>query len=156
MTLLQTLQEKKRLTARITALWALLSQSSVVEEGEEPEENPIDVRGDLERSIGQLEELTIKLNIANNAVLVSIGDYRVPMMQCLARRDVLKPKLAALTGYINSLRTRNNNKYGQEQKKKVLVKGVDIKVLQKEYDDLAQELRNLDNAIQYTNVTTEL
>ncbi len=155
MTLLQALQEKKRLSAKVASLWALLAQSSVVDEGQEPEDNPIDVKANLARAIEEQEALTIKLNETNNKVLVTVGDQSALMMHCIARRDTLKPALEALKGYINSIRTRNNRQYG-ETVRKVLVKGVDIKVLQKEFDDLAQELRNLDNAIQYTNVTTEL
>lgn len=156
MTLAQALQEKKTLAARIASLWALLTTSSVVVTGETPEDNPVDISAELDRTYDLQERLTIKVNEVNNVTYVTTESGQLCIMHAIARRDQLKPRIQQLAGYITALRGRNRNRYGETEKNKDLVTGVNIKELQKKLDEMSQELRTLDNAIQTTNFTTNI
>ena len=71
----------------------------------------------------------------------------------LARRDALKLKLGAYRGLTQSASQVGRRATRMEIK---LLSTVNVRELQKQADNLAKELRLLDNAIQAANWNTEL
>jgi molybdopterin converting factor small subunit len=154
MKLAEALIEKKNLAARITELQGRYTAAAVIEEGAEPDEVAEDLLQSLNAAFEQWEDLTVKINVANNAILV--GDKT--MMQSLAHRDSLKTQISHFNAIASAIRQRNQSRryYNENGPKMVVAEGVSAKTFIKLVDDLSKELRLLDAAIQAANWANEL
>ena len=149
MKLAVALQERADLNIKIGDLKARINRNVLVQEGEKPTEDPKDLKKELDTCINMLEYLIAAINKTNCETKVDGKS----ITELLARKDALEVKSAAYrdivyVGSSNTDRARNN-----EIK---IVSVINVKAWQKETDEIAKEIRLIDNKIQETNWTTEL
>ena len=149
MKLAEALQERSDINKRLSELRRRLENCLLVQEGEEPAEDPQDLLNELDTSTERLEKLMASINETNCITKVN----GMSLTELIAKKDALSLKHSA---YKNLVYTAGNNTYrarGTEIKVKAVIKAAD---LQKTVDKLAKEIRILDNLLQETNWKTEL
>ena len=149
MKLAEALQERADLNRSIQQLESRLSADAIMQEGEDPAEDPKELLEQLNRSIDRLEELTAAINLRNSITLHE-GETLTRM---IARRDALTLRLRILRQFAGQASTTAHRARGSEIR---IISTVNVKALQKELDNLSRELRLLDNTIQSINWSTEL
>lgn len=149
MKLAEALQERADLNRRIQQLHQRLGSNAVVQEGEQPAEDPAELLAELDGCVSSLEQLITRINLTNCRTLVD-GESLTAL---LARRDALKLKLSAYRDLTYSASQLGRRATYTEIK---LLSTVNVKELQKQVDAMAKELRLLDNTIQAANWATEL
>ena len=149
MKLAEALQERSDLNRRIQQLQQRLNSNAVVQEGELPAEDPAELLAELDGCVENLERLIARINLANCRTEVN-GEN---LTSLLARRDMLTVKLGAYRNLAQSASQVSRRATRTEIK---LLSTVNVKELQKQVDQMAKELRLLDNSIQETNWNTEL
>lgn len=149
MKLAEALQARADLNRRIEQLRARISANAVVQEGEQPGEDPAELLAELDASADALESLISRINLCNSTTLVD-GET---LTRLIARRDCLTMRLAAYRG----LATEASNLARRAARTEIrMLSAVDVKDVQRRADQLARQLRLLDNRIQETNWLTEL
>ena len=149
MKLAEALQERADLNRRVAQLRERLSDNALVQEGERPAEDPAEMLIELDRSIDRLEALIAGINRANSDT-VSQGET---LTQLLARRDALKLRVEAYQQLLRDASQTWQRATGSEIR---VLSAVDVKSLRRRSDDLARDLRKLDNRIQALNWTTDV
>ncbi len=149
MKLAEALQERADLDRRIQQLQQRLANNAIVQEGEAPAEDPAELLTELDGCMDNLEQLIARINLTNCRTMLEGKS----LTECLARRDVLKWKLGAYREMANIASQAGHRATRTEIK---LLSTVDVKGLQKQADQMARELRLLDNAVQAANWTTDL
>ena len=149
MKLAEALQERADLNRRIEQLRARLSNNALVQEGENPAENPEELLVELDACISRLEELMAKINLTNCKTVV---DGKT-LTELIAQKDTLTLKIASYRDLIDFASRIAQRATRSEIK---IMSAVDVKALQKKTDEMAKQLRLIDNTIQQTNWTTEL
>jgi len=149
MKLAEALQERSDINKRISELRRRLQNCLLVQEGEEPAEDPLDLLNELDSSTERLETLVASINETNCNTIVN----GMSLTEIIARKDALSLRHSA---YKELVYTAGNNTYrarGTEIKVKAVIKAAE---LQKTVDKLAKEIRQLDNLLQESNWKTEL
>lgn len=149
MKLAEALQERADLNSKINELRSRLSNNATVQEGEAPAENPAELLSQLDECAARLEELMARINATNCATVTERGT----LTELIARRDCLTLRLSAYRNLVNEASCLTPRASRTEIK---IVSAVDVKKLQKQADELAKELRLVDNLIQQSNWLTEL
>ena len=149
MKLAEALQERADLNRRIQQLQQRLNSNAIVQEGEQPAEDPAGLLAELDGCVGNLERLITRINLTN--CQTQVGGERLTAL--LARRDALKLKLSVYRDLAYNASQLARRATRTEIK---VLSSVSVKDVQKQADDLAKELRLLDNSIQAANWTTEL
>ena len=149
MKLAEALQERADLNRRIQQLQQRLGNNAIVQVGEQPAEDPKELLMELDRAVCELEDLISRINLTNCRTLVGGKS----LTELLARRDMLTVKLGAYRNLVQSASQVSRRATRTEIK---LLSTVNVKDLQKQVDQMAKELRLLDNSIQETNWNTEL
>ena len=91
MKLAEALQERADLNRRIQQLQQRLENNAMVQEGEQPAEDPAELLAELDGCAASLETLITRINLTN--CQTQVGGESLTAL--LARRDVLKLKLGA-------------------------------------------------------------
>ena len=146
MKLAEALQERADLNRRIQQLQQRLGNNAVVQEGEAPAEDPVALLEEYEACAAQLEEMMARINRTNCETRTEAGT----LTELLARRDCLKLRAGNFLTCASSLTRRSTR---SEIK---ICSSVPVPVYRKRADELACRLREVDNAIQAANWTTEL
>ena len=144
MKLAEALQERSDINKRISELRRRLENCLLVQEGEEPAEDPMDLLNELDSSTERLETLVASINETNCNTKVD----GMSLTELIARKDALTLRHSA---YKELVYTAGNNTYrarGTEIKVKAVIKAAE---LQKTVDSLAKEIRLLDNKLQEIN-----
>lgn len=149
MKLAEALQERADLNAKIDELRRRLGNNATVQEGEAPAEDPAELVAQLDGCIARLEELIAKINATNCATVTDKGT----LTELIARRDCLNIRISAYRDLITDASCLSQRASRTEIK---IMSAVDVKALQKQADEMAKELRLVDNKIQETNWLTEL
>lgn len=149
MKLAEALQERADLDRRVQQLQQRLENNAMVQEGESPAEDPAELLAELDGCIGALEQIVARINLTNCRTVVEGKS----LTELLARRDALKLKLSAYRSLAQSASRLGHRGMRSEIK---WLSTVNVRELQKRVDQLAKELRALDNAIQAANWATEL
>lgn len=149
MKLAEALQERADLNSKINELRSRLSNNATVQEGESPAENPAELLSQLDECAARLEELIARINATNCATVTERGT----LTELIARRDCLTLRLSAYRNLVDEASCLAPRATRTEIK---IVSAVDVKKLQKQADELAKELRLVDNLIQQSNWLTEL
>ena len=149
MKLAEALQERADLNRRIQQLQQRLGNNAVVQEGEAPAEDPAELLRELDGCAENLERLIARINLTNCRAEVDGESLTV----LLARRDALKLRLGAYRDLAHSASQLGRRGMRSEIK---LLSAVNLRELQKQVDQMAKELRLLDNSIQAANWATEL
>ena len=150
MKLANALSQRSELQTRIRQLESRLNNNALVQEGEQPAEDPMELLKELEADYARLEELISAINRTNNSTKLEDGRT---LSDLLARRDCLKSRLGVLRNFLSSASALVHRHSASEIK---IHSTVDVRRLQKQVDCLARELRELEEIIQEKNWTTEL
>ena len=135
---------------RIAQIRTRLLQSVLVQEGEQPPENPQELLTELNALLVQLRELISRINHANLQTRLPDG---TTLTDALAQRDILVLRRSIITGVADTAATRIE-RYGRSEIRKVAT--VNVAELRRQLDSIAQQHRELDTAIQSTNWATDI
>ena len=149
MKLAEALQERADLNRKIDELRRRLGNAVLVQEGEEPVEDPAELLKELDLAVARLEELMAAINLTNCKTKVN----GMTLTALIAKKDALMLKLSAYRDLVYTAGQNTNRARGTEIKVKALLKASD---LQKTADQTAKEVRELDNLLQETNWKTKL
>ena len=149
MKLAEALQERADLNRKIEELRRRLGNTVLVQEGEEPAEDPAALLKELEEAVSRLEHLIAAINLTNCRTKAN----GMTLTALIARKDTLTLKLSAYRDLVYTAGQNTNRARGTEIKVKAVLKAGD---LQKTADRLAKEIRELDNLLQETNWKTKL
>lgn len=149
MKLAEALQERADINRRIEQLRMRLNNNVLVQEGEEPAEDPAELLKELNACTERLQELMIRINLTN-AFTVKDGKTLTEWIAC---RDMLNLKVTMYRDLVNHAGRSADRARGSEIRIRPVIS---VSKLQKETDDLAKQLRLTDNLLQETNWQTEL
>ena len=149
MKLAEALQERADLKKNIASLRNRLERVMLVQEGEEPVEDPKELLRVLDESVNRLEYLMAAINHTND--VTEAGG--MTLTQLIAKKDALMLKMAAYKDLVREAGYNTSRARGTEIK---VIPTVKASALQKEVDRLAKEVRTLDNLLQESNWTKEL
>ena len=149
MKLAEALQERADLNRKIEELRRRINNTLLVQEGEDPVEDPAGLIQELKEALERLETLMAAINLTNCRTKVNGST----LTQMIARKDVLTLKISAYRDMVYTAGQSTSRARGTEIKVRPVLKASE---LQKEADAAAKELRQLDNLIQETNWKVKL
>ena len=149
MKLAEALQERADLNRKIEQLRQRIENNVLVQEGEKSQEDPQALIKELDAAIERLEKLMADINLTNCRTMAG----GKTLTELIARKDALSVKLSAYRDIAYEANQNTRRARNTEIKIKSQVK---VSSLQKAADDIAAEIRKLDNTLQETNWTTEL
>lgn len=120
-----------------------------IQEGDTPEESPVDLLSELYQAAAQLEKLLYRINLTN---LRTVRDGET-ITAMIARKDVLTLEINVLRNVLKAA-TEPESRYSRNEIK--YVKTIDTAKLRKKIDTFSAELRKTDLKIQETNWTADL
>ena len=149
MKIAEALIERADIQKRIEQLRDRLSNNALVQESEEPAEDPTSLLSELDRLEKRLCELVARINLTN-ANTVSGG---MTVTEMLALRDCLAQKNDIMRDFLRAA----SQKWMRGRGSEIVVKStVSVSELQKQVDDISKQLRELDTRIQGINWNTDL
>ena len=149
MKLAEALRERKQLQIKMGTLRQKLIDNATYQEGSKPVEDPAELIKALESTRGELATLIKRINATNASVKVGeffLGDLVID-------RDTRITEVTALNNLIAAA-SQVSNRYSRSEI--LVLPSIDVKETQKKVDQLAKDIRELDNLIQATNWNTEL
>ena len=149
MRLAEALQERADLNRKIDQLESRLSNNALIQEGEKADEDPKELLKELDESVSRLEILIAEINLTNCATQVDGKS----LTEIIARKDTLTKKVSVYRTLISAAGYKTMRARGSEIK---IVSSVNVAQLQKKADEIAKEIRLLDNTLQEYNWKTEL
>lgn len=149
MKLAEALSLRKDLETRITKIKDRLENVVRVQEGDKPAEEPQELMSEVDRCLGQLEQLIYNINVTNMQIVADDGRN---MTKLLAERDILKKRIDILRNTFNEA-TNSCSRYRNEIR---YVTTIEVKPLRQQLDKFAQQYRQLDMKIQELNFTSNL
>jgi hypothetical protein len=150
MKLAEALVLRADIQSRIEQLRERLKSSAQVQEGDTPHEDPQALFAELDRLLGQLVLLIAQINRTN--LQTQLPDGRT-LTDALAQRDVLGMHHSVLKSVADKASSKGD-RYSRSEIRYVAM--VDVGALRRQSDQLAQQRRALDTAIQAVNWATEL
>lgn len=150
MKLSEALIRRADLQTRIAQLRPRLNQNALVQEGDQPAEDPQELLADLRRMIDELTLLIRQINQTNAATRV---DETRTLTDALAERDTLMLERSVLAGLAQAASV-NMARYSRSEVR--FVSTVDVADVQRQVDDLSRRYRELDTRIQELNWQTDL
>ena len=150
MILAKALLLRSDLQKRIVSLRERFSNIVLVQEGEEPAEDPAHLLEELGRVADELEKAIFQINKANSENTIEDGRT---LTEALAVRDVLKYRLLALRTVIQNAK-RTSERYSHTEIR--WVRTVDVASLQQQIDVFDRQLRELNCDIQAANWRIEV
>lgn len=149
MKLAEALILRADLQTRLEQLRSRLRDNALVQEGEQPAENPAAMLAELEENTAKLEALIARINLTNAAVKAE----GKTITELLARRETLTQHISILHSLLDTAGKTVMRGSRMEVK---IHSTVDVAALRKQADGLSEELRKLDTTIQSTNWLTDL
>jgi len=149
MKLAEALQERADLSKKIAQLRQRIGYNVLVQDGEESMEDPQVLIAELDSAITRLGKLIVDINLTNCKTYVADKT----LTELIAQKDALSTKLSAYRDIAYEANQNTRRASRTEIKIKSQIKVAEI---QKVSDELAAEIRKLDNTLQETNWTTEL
>jgi len=153
MILAEALVQRKAVKEKLARLKQRLYDNAKVQEGDQPNEDPMGLLREVDSTLTELETLTVRINRTN--IATAMPDGSGTLMEAIARRDMLNLKRAVLESVIGAA--------GAPRERWVMTRSeikwrptVDVAQVQKEIDALAKAYRELDTQIQSVNWTAEL
>lgn len=150
MKLAEALLLRADLQKKLASLRERIAANAVVQENDEPHEDPNDLLKEAVGVLDELESLVARINASNLAT--KLPDGRT-LTAALARRDTLVTQHAIYIAAIAASR-KEPDRYGVREIKWVSM--LKVSKLQKQADDLSKKIRELNAAIQETNWNAEL
>ena len=150
MKLAEALVLRADLQKRLAQIRTRLTQSALVQEGEQPPENPTELLTEMEQMLAQLQDLMVGINKTNLRASLPDG---TTLTDALARRDILSLHHNIINGLTDTASNRIE-RFGRSEIRKLAT--VDVATLRRQISELARQRRELDTAIQATNWTTDV
>ena len=150
MKLAEALLLRSDLQKKLASLRERIGMNSVVQDGEQPHEDPQKLITESFGVMQQLEQIVFGINQAN--LEHSLRDGRT-ITAAISRRDTLIAQHSLLQHAISNSHKEPDRYSRSEIKWKATL---DIAKLQKQSDDLAKKIRELNSAIQETNWKVEI
>lgn len=148
--LAEALLERADLQKRLSQMSGRLERSAVIQEGEDPPEDPQTLLKEMKRIFKRLEELVTLIQKANASTdLEPFGK----LSDALVKRDTIMQKrqmLQTLADQASIVEAR----YSMSEIRRIPT--VSVRKIQKEIDELSKEYRLLDTKIQQANWLTEI
>ena len=149
MKLAEALIERADLKARIDQIVSRMRENALIQEGDTPAEDIVELCNMYESMMDELEGLITRINKTNAGTLLN----DVSLAEVIAKRDCLKAKISAYRTVKESSLTRRDRYSSSEIK---YVRTTDIAKLQRIIDDYSKQYRELDTKIQERNWMAEL
>jgi Family of unknown function (DUF6847) len=149
MKIAEALALRADLQRRLEQLKQRLVKNARIQEGDKPEEDPVELQSELERSAQELTLLIQRINRTNAASRFGNGT----LADALAERDVLKIRYGTYRELANAASTTQHRATRSEVK---FISTVSVAAIQRKADDLAREYRELDTRIQEADWMTTL
>jgi hypothetical protein len=150
MKLAEALLLRADLQKKIASLRERVVANAVVQEGDKPHESPDQLMKEAFGVLAQLESLVANVNKTNLAT--KLADGRT-LTEAIARRDTLVQEHALLTAAIAGCR-KEPARYGVREIKWVAT--LEVAKLQKQADDIAKSIRELNALVQQANWSADL
>ena len=122
MKLAEALQERADLNRKIEELRRRLGNVILVQEGEEPAEDPAELLEELNAAVARLEKLMAAINLTNCRTKAN----GMTLTALIARKDALMVKLSAYRDLVYSASQNTSRARGTEIKVKALLKASDL------------------------------
>jgi hypothetical protein len=135
---------------KIASLRERIVANAVVQDGDEPHEQPAELMKQAIGALGELEKLVTKINRTN--LKTKLADGRT-LTDAIAHRDTLVAQHALYVAAIAGSK-KEPERYSAREIKWVAT--LEVAKLQKQVDDLAKKLRELNAEIQKANWSAEL
>lgn len=149
MKLAEALKERSDCIKKIDMLRARLRNNCLVQEGEEPDEDPQALLQEHDGTVARLEQLMSAINRANSTTLAE----GKTVTEWIARKDTLDMQHRSYRQLIEAASEKVDRARGSEIR---IRSTVNVRELQKKADRLAAEYRRIDNLLQQTNWNTEI
>ena len=149
MKLAEALQERADLNRKIDEIKRRLAKNILVQEGEQPAEQPDELLKSLDVCIDRLETLMAAINRTNGKTKVK----GMTLTELIAKKDALNIRIGAYRDAVYTASESTSRARGTEIRVKALLSAAE---LQKQTDAMCAELRALDNLLQETKWKTEL
>ncbi len=146
----EALAKRAELQSRLGQVRDRLRVSALIQEGDDPPEDPAPLLAELDQIADELEQLISDINRTNAATRLPSG---ATLTEALARRDVLGLKHGALKAVADAT-IQQQARYSRSEIR--LIRTFDVADVRKRVDSLAHERRRLDVEIQAANWTVEL
>lgn len=150
MKLAEALLKRSELQTDVQRLRQRIMNNAMVQDGEEPAENPAQLLPVYESTMKELADLVRSIN-HTNAVTAFEGDETIA--DALARRSILLEKQKMYQELYDKLQIRPDRYSASEIR---FVRCMDPAVVQKDIDKVCQEYRQLDTKLQALNWTVDL
>ncbi|HLZ62943.1 MAG TPA: DIP1984 family protein [Ktedonosporobacter sp.] len=150
MKLAEALVLRADLQKRLAQMRTRLTQSALVQEGEQPPENPVDLLAELEQLLVQLGDLIKAINKTNLQAQLPDG---ITLTDALAQRDILSLRHSIVNDLAETAGNRIE-RYGRSEIRKLAT--VNVSTLRRQLDEIARQRRELDTSIQAANWSTDL
>jgi hypothetical protein len=135
---------------KIASLRERIVANAVVQEGDEPHEAPDKLMMEAFGVMAEHEDLVTRINKTN--LTAKLPDGR-SLTEAIAARDMMQQKHALLIAAIAGSRKEPDRYSAREIKWKAIL---DVQKLQKQADDIAKNIRELNGMIQQTSWNSEL
>lgn len=149
MKLAEALIERADLQKRLDQLEERLHSNALVQDGEEPAEDPASLLAELVSVSDSLKSIVTRINLTNSSTIVN-GETVTAL---IAKRDCLKKRINITRRFLQTASQTAMRSRGSEI---ILRSTVPVRELQKTVDDLSKTLRETDTAIQAANWSTDL
>lgn len=146
----EALARRAELQTRLTQMRDRLRASALVQEGDQPAEDPQPLLAELDAIASELEDLIAAINVTNAQTRLESG---MTLTEALARRDVLGMLHGALKAVAEAT-AQQQARYSRSEIR--LVRTFDVGAVRARVDQLARERRQLDVEIQNANWTVDL
>lgn len=145
MKLAEALLLRADIQKKLASLRERVVANAVVQQGDRPHEDPNGLLREAFGAMGELEELVSTINRTN--LQSKLADGRT-LTEAIARRDTLIAQHALVLAAVAGAR-KEPERYGVREIKWVAT--IQVAKLQKQADDLAKKIRELNGAIQEAN-----
>jgi hypothetical protein len=135
---------------KLTSLRERISRNAVVQQGEKPHEDPTRLLNEAAGVLQEIEQLIDRINRTNQSHRLADGRT---LAAAIARRDTLVKQHSLLESAIAGSK-KEPERYSMSEIKWVAT--VDVGKLQKQSDDLAGKIREINALIQSTNWQVDL
>ena len=135
---------------KIASLRDRIVSNAVVQQGDKPHEKPAELMKQAVGALGDLEDLVTKINRTNLSAKLADGRS---LTDAIAHRDMLTAKHALYVAAIAGSK-KEPDRYSAREIKWVAT--LEVAKLQKQADDLAKKIRELNAQIQKANWSANL
>ena len=149
MKLAEALQERADLNRSIAQLKSRLEASALVQQGEQPLEDPAQLKQSLDKAVQRLAWLIARINHTNCTTLAE-GQS---LTELIARKDTLTLQIQLYREILQEASQANYRARGTEIR---ILPTIQVADWQAQLDELCRQLRLLDNLLQRTNWETDL